>query len=204
MKKRFAIAFLLMLACSPAFCQTQRSWFRWGLEWGYGASAFKYWSNNYFDSKVGCRIWDEGHEFAFVPNAYAGLYAGVDVGTRLNLSLFSGTMSVYSGRQVIPLGLRSTYAFRGQDSQGALALLGGGFCFHDFSFASPGYYLQLGGGYRIKLGSLMNMDLLARLRACDDHPPIWDEEVGAYVERDNIRKNLAAYASFELGVAISF
>lgn len=204
MKKRIAITFLFMLACSLAFCQEQRFRFRWGLEWGYGASEFMYWSNNYFDANVGCRVWDEGHEFAFVPNAYAGLYAGLDLGRRLNLSLFSGTMGVYSDRQVIPLGLRATWAFRGQDSRGALACLGGGFCFHDLAAASPGHYLQLGGGYRIKLGGLMDMDLLAHLRACDDHPRIWDDEYGAYVDGANIRKNLAVYTSFELGVAISF
>lgn len=204
MKKRTAITLLLILACSLAFCQEQRSRFRWGLEWGYGASGFKYWSNNYFDSKVGYRIWDEGHEFAVIPNAYAGLYAGFDLGRRINLALFSGTMGIYSDRQVIPLGLRVTYAFMGQDSQGALALLGGGLCFHDFFVSSPGQYLQIGGGYRIKLNGKMNMDLLAHLRACDDHPPIWDEENGAYVDAVNIRKNLAVYTSFELGVAIGF
>ena len=204
MKKRIAIIFILMLACSLALCQEQRSRFHWGMEWGYGASAFKYWSNNYFDAKVGFRIWDEGHEFAFVPNAYAGLYAGFDLGRKLYLSLFSGTMGIYSDRRVIPLGLRATYAFKGQDSQGVLAYLGGGLCFHDFSIAAPGQYLQLGGGYRIKLGRSMDMDLLAHLRACDDHPSIWDEEDGAYVQKDNIRKNLAAYISFELGVAIRF
>ncbi len=204
MKKLTAITVILMLACSLAYCQERPSRFHWGVEWGYGASGFMYWSNNYFDAKVGYRIWDEGHEFAFVPNAYAGLYAGFDLGRRINLSLFSGTMGIYSDRQVIPLGLRATYAFRGQDSQGALAFLGGGLCFHDLFVSAPGQYLQLGGGYRIKLGGKMDMDLLAHLRACDDHPPIWDEENGSYVDAANIRKNLAVYTSFEVGVAFRF
>ena len=44
----------------------------------------------------------------------------------------------------------------------------------------------------------------AHLRACDDHPPIWDEENGSYVDAANIRKNLAVYTSFEVGVAFRF
>ncbi len=204
MKKRSAILLILLLSCSLSQAQGLRSAFRWGLEWGYGASAFRYWSNNYLDAQVSYRIWDEGHEFAFTPNAYATLYAGADIGRHLNLSLYSGTMGIYTDRQVIPVGLRATLAFRGNDSGGALAFLGGGFCFPGLSFSSPGHYLQIGGGYRIKLGSVMDMDLLAHLRTCDDHPPIWDEEDGAYVQDGNIRKNLAVYSSFELGVAISF
>ena len=95
------------------------------------------------------------------------------------------------------------YSFRGTDADGPMAFFGGGLGFPDHFTTAAVHYANIGGGYRIRLSSLWDIDFLATFRLCDDHPPVRDPESGEYVNESNIRKNVTAYCSLALGVAIT-
>ncbi len=202
--KRVLSILLLILCCSLVAAQeARRPAFRWGLEWGYGVTAFKYWSVNYLDSSVGYRVWDENHAFQAKSTAFACICVGADVSRKANLSMQLGMMGIDKDREVIPVGIRFNYSFRGTDADGPMAFFGGGLGFPDHFTTAAVHYANIGGGYRIRLSSLWDIDFLATFRLCDDHPPVRDPESGEYVNESNIRKNVTAYCSLALGVAIT-
>ena len=112
-------------------------------------------------------------------------------------------MGIDKDREVIPVGVRLNYSFKGTDADGPLAFIGGGLGFPDHFTTAAVHYINLGGGYRLRLSSTWDIDFIATFRLCDDHPPIRDPESGEYVNGSNIRKNVAAYCSLELGIAIT-
>lgn len=201
--RRSLLITLALLSCTLLPAQ-ERSFLRVGIEWGYGTSPYKYWNKNYMDAEVGYRVWDESHESAFYPNAFAGLSLGADISDRLNLAAWTGIMGVYKHRRVMPLGMRLSFFSNGQKNSGMMYFLDGGAGFPDF-FESPLlYFASLGSGYRVALSRIFDLDLTFRIRGCYDHPPLWDAEDQIYVEQSNIRKNIAIYGSAEFGIAFSF
>ena len=203
--KRLSLITLLLLFCTAASAAGpgERPILRFGVEWGYGSGFYRYWNLNYMDPVVGYRVWDEDHEFAPSLNAYALLEAGADLLPRFNLAFAGGIMGIAPGRRVVPLILKTTFFFRDSASDGPFARACGGLGFPDFFSRPPIHFASLGGGWRLALNGLWDIDFIGSVRFCSDNPPIKDED-GTIISESSIRRNTAIYCSFELGIAISF
>lgn len=203
--KRLYIIALLLLSCAAASAAGpgERPILRFGVEWGYGSGFFRYWNLNYMDPEVGYRVWDEDHEFAPSLNAYAQVEAGADLLPRFNLSFAGGVMGIAPGRQVIPLMLKATFFFRDSSLDGPFIRACGGLGFPDFFSRPPIKFGSIGGGWRLALDGLWDIDFTGSVRICSDSPPIVDEN-DITISESSIRRNTAIYCSFELGIAISF
>ena len=200
--KKTILIIALMLASTFAFAE--RPFLRFGIEWGYGANFYKYWNYNYIDSKLSYRIWDEDSEFLFRQNAYALVMGGADIIRWLNVSLFTGTMGISRERQVIPFGARVTAYPKGTENNGPMVAIGSGIGFSDYFSGPTICFVSLAGGYRFVLSTLWDIDFVGKVRFCSDHPKLWDAANQEYVKTSDIRRNIAAYCSFEFGAALSF
>lgn len=204
MKRLYTIVFLLLF-CNLAAARPPegRGFMRWGAEWGYGTSFYRYWNHNYMDPDLG-RIFDSDEDFSLSANGYILLSAGADILPWLNISLYSGLMGISYGRQVVPLAIRANFFPKGANNDGLLLLAGTGIGFSDYFSKVPAHFANIGSGWRVAMNKRWDMDFTLQLRVCGDKPPIWDADRNAYVNESDIRGNIAVYCSIEFGIAISF
>lgn len=199
--KRLIVIALLSLSCIAA--SAARPMLRWGAEWGYGATFFHYRNLNYMDPEVGYRVWDEGHDFSPSANAWASVFIGADLLPWMNVSAGTGFMGISKDRRVIPVFIKTEFYPRGSSSDGPLVRLAGGLGFPGLLSSPPVRFVSAGGGWRLALDRISDLDFFADIRFCGDNPPVTDDD-GTVINESNIRRNTAIYCSLEFGVALSF
>jgi len=200
------IAALLPLLYCPAKAQDWRvrSPLRFGVEWGYSLSVYKYYHFNYIEATDGYRVDDEGSSSSWLINAYGVGMVGVDLSRYLNLSLNIGLTGIYRGRNVYSASIRGSWYFSNVNSSGFFIYSDGGLGISEAFDEDFCALMHIGGGYRISLSRRSDLDLSLSFRSALDHPEIWDEWEGKYVEKRNIRRNNALYYALCFGIGISF
>lgn len=205
--RRSLLTFFFLLCCFSALAgeKGERRALRWGADWGYGLDIYHYWNINYLDTQVGYRVWDQDYEWQARPNAYACLKLGYEVLPWMEVSVFSGIMGISEGRKIIPAGLQIGIAPGGNANAGPVFNISGGAGFKSGGYSPvPAAFAMMGGGWRFRINSVWDMDLLLRTRLCKDSPPVWDKDDGIYITEENVRRNVALTASLEFGIALSF
>ena len=203
------LALIIALALLPLLASAQGEWrnrsrFRVGAEWGYSCTFYNYYHNNYIDETDGFRVDEEGNNKDLKVNAYATAMVGLDVSRRLNLALYGGYTGVYRNRQLYTMDLRASWFWRGVQERGWMNFIQGGVGFDEYFDDDPSISTKMGVGYRVALSRTADIDFILSYRTCIDHPEVYDNWEGKYVEKRNIRRNNALYHSVCFGIAISF
>ncbi len=201
MKKVLLTLFLVLFACQGLSAWRPRPSF--GLEWGYTGTALKTWQHNYIYSS-GARIVDNDRTWRYFSNGSVLACAGLDLGSRVNVSLYSGLIGVYSQRWMIPLELRGRWCPSGLCSNGPLLHAGIAAAFPTASLYETTARVNLGAGYRVNVHSAKCVDFLLSLQVCGDHESIRDPDTRYYVPAEDIFSNFAEYWALNVSVALNF
>lgn len=177
---------------------------RWGIDWGYGTDIYTYRYYIYTDPQVGYLVPFSESLLNFRANAYITAKIGYEPIPTLEVSLLSGIMGLGAGRSVIPVGLQLSWHPSGCVSDGLFLTTGAGVGLNPDVLSSNASFALLGAGWRTALNPVWDLDIILRVRAAGDAPPIWDEFEQNYIQDSYIRKNIAVSLSMELGIALSF
>jgi len=205
--KRCLLIFSLLLLSLTLQAQGEwrsRSAFRFGVEWGYSGTFYMYYHNNYIEATDGYRVDDEGNSTSLKANAYATVMLGADISRHGNLAAYFGYSGVCRNERLFTLALRGSWFWNGVDNNGWFSFIEGGGGINEYFTSKIGWHTRIGGGYRVSLSRVGNMDFNLSYRTCLSHPSIWDDWEGKYVEKRYVRRNNALYHSLCLGIAISF
>ena len=148
--------------------------FSYGLEWSYAGTFLRNWQYNYICSE-GYRIIEGDSKWRYFSNGGIMANAGADIGSKVNLSIYSGLTGVYFKRWMIPVELRARFCPAGLHKTGLICFAGD-----------------------------ISIDFLMSLRIVTDHDQIIDPDSGSYVPTTDITKNAAKYAAFQISAAINF
>lgn len=177
--------------------------FSYGLEWGYTGTFLKTWQYNYIYSS-GSRIVDNGNTPRYFSNGSILANAGLDLGDRVNLSVYSGLLGVYSRRWMIPVELRARWCPGGLRESGPVVHLGGAAAFPTATLYETAARVNVGGGYRVKVYGSTSVDFLVSFQLCTDHESITDPDTGLYVPVKDITLNLVEYWGLNFSLALNF
>lgn len=209
MARRKLLTIILLLASLSASARVlPDGWFfqrfRLGVEWGYSQCFLLFHSYNYI-SEEGSRFYDQTSELHLQPNGLILGYIGMDLGERLNLSLYGGYLGVGRDNRLFPIMLRGSWFPRGTHDDGGLFFAQAGPALHGFPEGRKVAWLgSLGGGYRFRLSDDCFLDLLGGIKILYDHPLIPNPEGPGHVPARNIRKNDAGYCALDLTISVSF
>ncbi len=201
MTKRILMLAAVLLVPLATMAWTPR--FSYGLEWGYTGTFLRTYQHNYIYS-AGSRIIENDSEWWYYSNGGVLANAGIDIGSKVNLSLYSGLIGVYSRRWMIPAELRTRWCPMGLEKTGPLVHGGVAAAFPVREPLDVSARLNLGGGYRVGVYKHLSVDFLASFVLTLDHETITDPDTGARVEASQIVRNLAEYWGINLGFAINF
>ncbi len=177
-----------------------------GLEWGYSQNLYKYRHINIL-SQEGSRINDSFLGFSTHPSGSVMGKIGYDLHEKVCAALYFGYAGISEGCRAYPVLLRVSFAPKGLYEEGFFSFVDGGLGFR----IKPTEYdrravtvVDIGEGYRIRLSPGCSLDLLLSLRASYDSPAIDNPEGSGYVQKENIRSNVAECYSVNLSIALSF
>ena len=193
---------MILLGCLGGMPAAGRTPWTFGVEWGYTATFFNHYRNNYFDSE-GSRVNDEGWERRLLPNGNVQVGAGYYLSDSWCLSLLAGFEGIHEGRRVIPTTLRGTFLPEGRGRDGWLmyAEAGAGWT-GDMDYA-PAVLARTGAGWRIAMKGGISLDLTLSLRAGFDHPPVYDHDFHE-ISRLKVRYNTANYYGANVSLSLYF
>lgn len=202
--KRRVILFLL---CLIGFClcgspAAARSPWSFGVEWGYTATFFNHYRNNYFDSE-GSRVNDEGWERRLLSNGTLLVGAGYYLSDCWSLSLLAGFEGIHEDRRVIPTTLRGTFLPEGRGRSGWLLFAEAGAGWSGELDFGPATLARGGAGWRLPMDGGISLDLLVSLHGSFDHPPVHDLEHHE-VSRLRVRSNTADYYGINFSLSLNF
>lgn len=208
MRKRLIVILLLLLSCWVSDARMPEGWawlnrFRFGAEWGYSQTLFLNRDYN-ITSIEGYRIYEKSSGLYMRPNGLVLARVAYPVTDAFEVSLLGGYMGTGKDNRLFPALMRLSWYFR---DEGFFALAQGGLAWHtpaSGGFAKMAWTASGGAGYRIYLGSGLDLDFLVSARYLRDHPHIPNPEGPGNVPERNIRKNLAEYLSLDFSVAICF
>jgi len=204
-KSILSLVFLVSVLAFPVLSKAASPVeFRFGIEWLFSANFFNSHQFNYI-TEEGSRVNDVASSFEYTPNG--GVYGclGLDFLDRFNASLYSGYLGIYSRRNVIPLELRFSFFPGGFHKDGLFVNAGGGIAFQEFiPILNLSYLAHIGGGWRLALSDIVNLDFLLSVQSSFDHPNILNPEGTSYIPEDKVRKNNAQYFAVNFGLALSF
>lgn len=175
------------------------------MEWGFTQTLYRHHHYN-IDSSEGYRINENIGKFT--PHANADALIGVSYcpKNRFYLGVYSGYMGIYENTRAFPVLLRLGMFYNDFEKDGFHTFLDGGIgiCPPGHSYRSNAAVFGMGEAYRMTLSSRWALDLLVSLRYATDSPPIDNPEGAGYVQKQNIRTNLAEYFALNFSVAVSF
>ena len=200
MKKKLLI--LILLACSVD-ALAWKPGLSYGLEWGYTASFLRTIRYSYICSD-GYRITDNSSEVNYFSNGSILANAGVDVLPKLNVSVYSGLIGVWSDRWMVPVELRLRFCPAGLYSDGFVYSLGTSANFPTSTLRETCLRASAGAGYRVAVFRVLSVDFLLSVGYCTDHDQIKDVISGETVFHYNITHNDAGYLGVSLSAAINF
>ena len=177
--------------------------FSYGLEWSYAGTFLRNWQYNYICSE-GYRIIEGDSKWRYFSNGGIMANAGADIGSKVNLSIYSGLTGVYFKRWMIPVELRARFCPAGLHKTGLICFAGAGAMFPTSVRRETCLGASAGAGYRRSVFRDISIDFLMSLRIVTDHDQIIDPDSGSYVPTTDITKNAAKYAAFQISAAINF
>lgn len=175
-----------------------------GIEWGGGASFLETHHFNY-NTQEG-RINDVSTRFLFHAQAYVLADFNLHITDRIGIALVSGYQGIFKDREMIPLDLRLKFCPKGFSEDGPVLFAEGGAGF-------PVIHKQanvvaalgaVGGGFRLALKDMTGIDFTLAIRGCLDHPDVYDEVNGLWIDSADVKRNNAAYFALTIGVALNF
>ena len=174
-----------------------------GIEWGYDATLADIFHQNYLHPYEGYRIDKKGLKAKFYPNAHAAASLTFGFAKKYAVGLHAGYSGIDQGVRHFPLSLRATYFMDSYMTDGQFVFLEGGAGFRDnFQKISP--LGRLGYGYRISLSRRWSLDLSGSLRAVYDHPTIYDQDIRAYIDTEDVRRSDSVYMAAILSIGLNF
>ncbi|MBO4455720.1 MAG: hypothetical protein J5695_04905 [Bacteroidales bacterium] len=195
---------LLVLLLLPALALSARGpRFSYGLEWGYTGTFLRTHQYNYIYSE-GARIVDNDAFWWYYSNGSVLADVGLDLGDKVNLSVYSGLLGVYSRRWMVPIELRTRWCPNGLENNGPLAHLGTSITIPTSTLQESTLRINAGGGYRFCVYRHLSVDFLMCLVVTGDHDLIRDPDTDFYVPSKNITKNYSQYWGVNMSVAINF
>ena len=177
--------------------------FTYGLEWGYSATFLKTSQHNYICSE-GYRIIDNPVYWRYFSNGSVLANAGLDLNDKINLSLYSGLLGVYSKRWVVPVELRARWCPSGLHNNGLLVQGGAALTIPTSSLYEPRMRALAGAGYRIAVYRSVSVDLILSWNFTLDSDKITDPDTKEFVPRSDISANSTEYQAVNLSLAINF
>ena len=196
MKLHHLLIVLLSMHCGLLSAQERKA-LHAGLEWGPGFTVAESHHSNYISS-VGYRVDESGSSFCPHFTGHVSAYAGVYAYDGLSISLHAGWAGLQSGRQLVPVFVRTDW------------YPGGNIVFFDLgtdalTIASSNTLLAgLGAGRRIPVGAGLFLDLRLSARILQGAGTIIDDDSGLPVPEEDIRQNSAGVATLQFGVSLGF
>lgn len=174
----------------------------YGAEWSYAATLCSSYHQNFYSSE-GSMVDIRKTRFGLKSNGEMNLHVGANLGKMWNLSLYAGYTGVGKYHHAIPVSFRLT-RFYGQnpmqDRWLSFMELGSGVALHKKHSVMLG--AKLGGGYRVSLGRLAKLDIIASFRLSYSNPDRiihYDQDIPA----ESINRNNAFSTAFTIGLGIT-
>ncbi len=202
MKKRLLLILLVLLPLAnvraggflrPSF----------GLEWGYTGTFLRTWQHNFICNE-GYRIIESDKTWRYFSNGMIEACAGVDIGGKVNASIYSGLAGVYFKRWMIPLEFRVRYCPSGLVNNGFICYAGAGGMFPTSTRTDTNLGFKLGGGYRVSVFRSISVDFLLSAHCTTDHDSIVDPDTKRNVPTLDITDCGAKYVALCASIAINF
>ena len=200
--KKAVIVIATLLLLQPCLMAT-RPRLSYGLEWGYAGTFLNTWQYNYIYSS-GSRIIDNGHRWWYYSNGSLLANVGMDLGEKVNLSLYSGIHGVYFKRRMIPLELRARWCPSGLQNNGLITYCGVAAMFPTAPLRDISPRVNIGAGYRVKVYKATCVDFLLSFAISGDHGSIEDPDTSSPVPAQDITSNFTQYWSAGFSVALNF
>ena len=174
--------------------------FVFGAEWGYTASIFNIYHNNYL-SPEGIRVDDKGFDFDYSSNGHVLAGVSYAFARKYEAGVYLGFIGVAQDRRLVPLSLRATYYFDSYLKDGLFCYLDGGPAFGENQNVT--LIGKLGGGYRMKLSDHFCLDFILSFHLCSDHPKLFYND-DQQITGDDLRRNDATYGGLNFSLALRF
>lgn len=200
MKRLLLPAFIILLAV-PLQARAPR--ISYGLEWGYTGTFLRTHQYNYIYS-AGSRVIDNDSFWWYYSNGTVLANAGLDLGSKVNMSVYSGLLGVYSRRWMVPVELRTRWCPSGLDQNGLVTHLGIAATFPVTTLQETSGRINIGAGYRVMVYRHISIDFLMSAVVTADHDLIRDPDTEYYVPRMNITRNYSEYWGINVSAAINF
>ena len=202
MKKKILLILLVLL---PVFQARAGGFLRpsFGLEWGYTGTFLWTWQHNFICNE-GYRIIEDDAVWRYFSNGMMEANAGVDLGSKVNVSVYSGLMGVYFRRWMIPLELRARYCPSGLLQNGFICYAGVGGMFPTTTRTDTNLGFKLGAGYRVSVFRSISVDFLLSAHCTTDHDSIIDPDTKQRVPTLDITNCGAQYMALCASIAINF
>lgn len=199
--RKVLTATVLLLLCASASAWTPKVSF--GLEWGYTGTFLRTYQYNYIYS-AGSRITEDGAYPWYYSNGSVLANVGLDISPKVNLSVYSGLLGVYSRRWFVPIELRARWCPHGLENDGPVLHAGEAVAFPTSVLRETGSRTTVGGGYRFMVYKHISVDFLMSFNLSTDHTRINDPDTGEYISRLDMVKNNCQYWGINASVAINF
>lgn len=180
-----------------------RTHVKFGVEWGYIATAHMNHHYNYTDPVDGFRVDERISRFMLNSNGQANLSIGLEYLGHFSTGIHAGYSGIKQDTRVAPLQIRQSYFFNGYDSDGALAFAGGGLGINEKN-GNISQMGQLGAGYRVVMSSRTSMDFTASLTAATDKPSVKDNESGLVIPSEYVNASDALLVGLNFSIALHF
>ena len=175
----------------------------YGLEWGYTGTFLYSWQHNFICSE-GYRIIEGNDVWRYFSNGMLLANLGVDIGDRVNMSVYSGFAGVYFKRRMIPVELRARYCPSGLYSNGVICYAAAGLMYPTATRIDTNMGFKLGAGYRVAVFRTISVDFLLSAHLTTDHDKITDPDTKMYVPTRDITNCGAQYYALCASLAINF
>jgi hypothetical protein len=199
--KRLLLPALIILLALPLQARAPR--ISYGLEWGYTGTFLRTHQYNYIYS-AGSRVIDNDSFWWYYSNGTVLANAGLDLGSKVNMSVYSGLLGVYSRRWMVPVELRTRWCPSGLDQNGLVTHLGIAATFPVTTLQETSGRINIGAGYRVMVYRHISIDFLMSAVVTADHDLIRDPDTEYYVPRMNITRNYSEYWGINVSAAINF
>lgn len=203
--KHILVCTLLAVSLAAPTCQAAEPEFKFGLEWGFALTVYRYFYEYYYDQYG--PVMETDSYLLFFGNGQIMGNAGICFSDKFRASLHCGYMGIHKGRHMIPVLARFTFYPKGYENNGFLCFADAGPAFGVNGSRNPErpcIICNAGCGWRIMMSSGISMDLLVSARGAFDNPSIWDPYTGEYLPADNIRRSVSDMCALEFSVGLNF
>lgn len=204
MKKYLLIQILMVIQLS--LCAESRKThddrITFGAEWSYIASLHCNIHHNFY-AEEGYRVNLRYSNFRYMSNGEISVFCGFDFRSDWNISLHAGYAGIYDLSKAIPISVRVTKYFKGNEKGDRWFSYidgGSGICLKKNPQAIA--VGKIGGGYRVALSKETSLDLIAAYRISFTHPSVIFD--GYEIPAEKINRNNAYVGALSLGISISF